>query len=920
VCPTQAQAPPPRAAGQDCPPLATPVGNPPSWDADTAYELTDTKLPDDSLRLTVVGDVLVLDQARFGSLLRSPGLAPPARGAVVLDAREIEVRGPLSLQRGSLRIYAQTLKLADAGLLALSQAAGSSDGIEVYVQRLDLSRAQPVPLQLVVSENPPTGGPVQILRQFKLRAQEVVTPGGVLAGDEAREYLWRASSNFDGLTRRMPYSWNVAVGASGYNEALAEMKRVVAWPDYTAFKLRKHFAFAPFEPGRRQELMDRISRLRPVLLALDRSVALTNASAVALLIQQNLDDRGLGPTHVPSADFKWLQGEVQRGLQLAEPQFDRLRDQVLAAYSLPKLDENAVSRLRKARQDVADNQAQLRLEIEELSSRTGTLESEMDLAKTRIREETKRSEEAFKQEQEKRSRTGESVQWVTKGVAVGASLLATPAVGALIATGVSAAGNAAYAHNTGASTGSQSVLSLLAQNAEVYDTFKKTRESWQNYELHREAAEEVYADKPRVVRDGKVVAPGDKEAPLTKAQAFAAAADAQSQYLGQLGKLDDQLGNVPRPSVVSLPAAEAGNPELLSAITQLAAAQTKHAAAKAEWDKKTSSYAEGQRGLDQMRTSEQVMLELRPANDQEILRWKTAALQMWNLELDKLYGQLRSLRRALYFETFKTPMLPAAVASHPEETMAYMASGRYDPRVGGGMSPLELTKAHLDAEAKRHLSVIQAQLSAIDKAWNAYMDERGSAVEPHLDAQVFSGQPGASEVTRGFLEQLNAQIRSQIEHPSTFGGARFRLLVPIVMTLPKELDRPERLLKVGVAEVRLKDPSVMERKRLYFDTTFRLAGELLHGESCSYVELAVPGGATLASSQRDDAADPRTVFDLREQARVSMSYEELKKSRAPAPARTLYFVSVLVSGDPADAKWKIVPVVESLTFWRRIVQ
>jgi hypothetical protein len=65
-----------------------------------------------------------------------------------------------------------------------------------------------------------------------------------------------------------------------------------------------------------------------------------------------------------------------------------------------------------------------------------TLEVEAASANARVIKEAKRTEQVFKEEQEKRNRAGESIQTVTKVAAFGASLIGPPAVGALVAKGV----------------------------------------------------------------------------------------------------------------------------------------------------------------------------------------------------------------------------------------------------------------------------------------------------------------------------------------------------------------------------------------------------------------------------------------------------------------------------------------------------
>jgi hypothetical protein len=173
-----------------------------------------------------------------------------------------------------------------------------------------------------------------------------------------------------------------------------------------------------------------------------------------------------------------------------------------------------------------------------------------------------------------------------------------------------------------------------------------------------------------------------------------------------------------------------------------------------------------------------------------------------------------------------------------------------------------------------------------------------------------------------FLQHVNAQIRRQIEFPQTRQGDQFQLLIPFDMTPPPVSALPERLIIAGVAAPRFSNGAqALVGKDIAFDITYRLAGELRRNDTCAYVDLSIPDGRSTAT-RRDttSALANRPIEAVRSEYEQPLSFEKLRESRAAPPARTLYFLSVTVGGSPQHANWQQVPILESFTFWRSIVQ
>ena len=154
-----------------CPPLAFPPVAIAAWDDDTSYEMTVRDVGGGQLRLTIVGDILVLDAAKFASLVRTVDKAPGNVAEIVLDARVVRVLEPLALQSGRIKIYAQTVSFEKRGVVALTRApSGTADGLEINALEVDLRQALPLPLQLTVAQGTARG--------VTIRAGRLLTQAG----------------------------------------------------------------------------------------------------------------------------------------------------------------------------------------------------------------------------------------------------------------------------------------------------------------------------------------------------------------------------------------------------------------------------------------------------------------------------------------------------------------------------------------------------------------------------------------------------------------------------------------------------------------------------------------------------------------------------------------------------------------------
>ncbi|MDQ1918983.1 hypothetical protein [Massilia pseudoviolaceinigra] len=893
----------PSSAQKDCPPLTLPPVSIASWDADTAYEMTVRDLGGGQLRITIVGDILMVDAARFASLVRTVDKAPGNVAEVVLDARVVRILEPIALQSGMLRIFADTVSIEERGLVALTKAPGSAtDGLEINATMVDVRSAIPIPLQLSVKAGSP--------RRVKIRAARLMTSAGQLQGAQAARTLWRRSANFDGIIPdKLPPEWEVDISDKGGADAIMAMQQPAAWPGYLAYKLRKHHSLAPFDKAHQLDLNGRIRVVRPLIEQLQRADVLMELDAVSLLMNRNIDRRGYGPAHVPSEDLVVAMRRFATTRIEAQKQLINLRTIIASAHQSPKLDVGALNTARSRIRLLNDAQEQTRAEVGVVFTDIAVLQAqgkEIDAAIVIERENSRKALEDLK----KKQKDLDNIKLATTVVAVGASFVGTPAAGAAIATGVGVAGDLVYAHNAGKPMNVETLVTIGAKSAANFKKFQDAREAWDKHSENLSIAKQVF--------DGKAVTMKGEKKILTKMDAAKRVGDSAGDFAKKVKAVADGLGAIPKPDMMSQNGIEAENTELQRHLGRLVEVQRQLSEKAARLDGLQSALTADEAALAETRLVEQVLLELKPANDQEVMRWKTAALQLWARELQSLYQDAMDLRRSLFFETWKTPTLSQDVLHYPEEFTAYLAAGRYSPEAPNATSPIALTTAHLDNEIARHMAVLDGIARSVSDTWNVYQAERAAGAQPFFDQQEISSRESAPPSVKFFIEQVNAQIRRQIERPETRDNLQFTLLIPFDMT-PPPTDLPERLLQAGVVTPKFENPTSLVGKKLMFDVTYRLAGEIKRNQQCAYVDLSVPGG-NKTSVWRSSSDEIASIESKRAEAEQPLTFTSLRQSRAAPPARTLYFLSVIVGGSPQHGNWKNVPTLDSFTFWRRIVQ
>lgn len=889
------------AAGAElCPPLVLNALPYVSWDSDTSYELDVRKDTNDKLNVRITGDIIRLDNTNFPSLLRGKDYSPDNIGNITFDARIIQIAGPLTLKKGNINFYAEQLSFEPNGTIALTSPPGENgDGIHINVKELDFRHADSIPLQISLQ--------YADKRRLMVNTEKIFFPAFVYAKETDAQTLWQLSNNdTGGLPRSLPSTWDINTGIKGGQNAINNMATVAEWPSFFVYKLRKYHAYSPFDPKSQQTILKQIEKIMPYIMLLQRADVLLDLNRLDLLIQNNTDSRGYGPGLVPSEDFYSAKERFTKDIVDSKQQFQNLINVIVATAPDRELNKDIINSARVKINALSNAQSRLKINIGDTITTLGNLQAQAKSISEQIELERIASQKTL-ESLKKRDNDLANIKAVTTIVAVGASVIGSPAVGAAIVAGVSAAGDMIYAHNSGAAINVETLATVVQKNSELYAEITRVRGAWSRHREDLTVLEDVFR--------GKTVTHNDTDKPLTRTDVVQLAGKSASEFSDAIKAMITTLGKTPRPDSLSLNQVESENSALQQELSHLVQVQLAIADQTLRLQSLQSAFITGEAAQSDAELVEQRLLNLDPVNDVDNRRWRSVSMQLWNREIRRLYQEAMDLRLSLFYLTWKTPDLPESFDSYPEEITACIDAKRCQENLFN-WTESDLRKI-LGYQADRHLALLSGFNSALEDAWQDFQSERASGSQPFFEYQEFSSSEGSPLESQFLINQINAQIHRQITFPETRDRGQFRIEIPVTMISPPVPGQPERLLKVGIADPVFRNNTALKGKTVMFDITWPLAGELMHDNTCSRVSLSVPGGQ-LSKTVRDQANDPVSLLKARSDAPITL--ESLMESRTAPPARTSYYLSVTIGGSAQDLNWNNVPVLERLTFWRRIVQ
>lgn len=888
------------AESLSCSPLVLSALPHDAWDADKSYDIDVSKGINNKLNIHITGDIIRLNGIDFTSLLRGKDYAPGNIDNITLDARIVQIEGPLTIEKGNINIYAKELLFERNGAIALTNApSDSGDSVNINVNELDLRRADSIPLQVSLQ--------YAGRRSIIINANKILFPTFIPTRQTDALTLWQLSSNYLGAVNRIPpITWKVQSGEDGDNTAIKNISTSAEWPSFFAYKVHKYHTYAPFDKNNQQELLARISDITPYMIKLQRADVLLDLNRLVMVINNNTDNRGYGPGVVPSKDFVSAQKDFTNDIANAKQQFQSLINVIISTTQNPKPDKSIIDTARSNLASISNSQSRHETEIGETITALGALQAQAEAITGQI--EIQRIESQKKLESlKKRNNDLGNIKAVTTIVAVGASMIGTPAVGAAIAVGVSTAGDMIYAHNIGDDSNIETLATIVQKNSELYSNVTRVRGAWESHHKDLGVLDNVL--------QGQSITPDGADKPLTRTDAVQRAGKSASEFADAIKSMLSTLGKSPKPDSVSLNQIELENAALQQALSLLVQVQISIAEKSVKLQSLQAALVTDESAQSDAELVEQRLLNVDPVNDVDNRRWRSAAIQLWDRGIRRLYQEAMDLRLSLFYQTWKMPELPDSFSSYPEEIAACFDSGHCKNEILS-WSTSDLRNI-LEYQLDRHLTLLTGFNSAVEDTWESYQSERAAGSQPFFDPQVFSSSNGSPAENKQFINQINAQIRRQIEYPDTRNKPQFRIPIPVTMISPPVFGLPERLLKVGIADPVFRDNAALRGKTVMFDITWPLAGELIYDNKCSRVSLSIPGGQ-LSKTVRDLANDPVSL--LKAQADSPVTLESLMESRTAPPARTSYYLSITIGGSDQDANWNNVPMLDSLTFWRRIVQ
>jgi hypothetical protein len=410
--------------------------------------------------VVIVGDVVVLDQATFPSLVVPRDAYHTGVERLVVDAREIVLDMEIALQGGHIVLHADVIRFGPRARLTLSGDPGDrDDGLELVANHLDLRAASPRGLLGFQTQRWSGGAGSGVSRSLHVSASTVSVPQGdtlltseALANDPRRFFF--NMSNDRGAAVGQPWEpgyANVRVGREGRENWERAVATEMRWPLHAAEALLDLYAADPFNPVVRLYIEANITALMPLFLTRADPRATLALRHLQQLIRWDRDLFGLGRFAVPMVS---LQRAIDRfSLSLDEvfgPVDVSLGSRGLLAWwdeqivgTLTVGAERAtrdamIAEIERLLQSVGDDRAALEAAMSASEGRQEQLEQEIQVAEDAV--EARRM--ALVAGEERRRRSLEQNQaWFRAAnlvVSTAASALGTPAAGAVVSTVLSA--------------------------------------------------------------------------------------------------------------------------------------------------------------------------------------------------------------------------------------------------------------------------------------------------------------------------------------------------------------------------------------------------------------------------------------------------------------------------------------------------
>lgn len=873
----------------------------PSFNEESAFDLQ-IRQETDGYHLRVTGDNVILSEETASSLIADGVNAKTGLKSLTIDARRLRLESPLSFVDANIRIIGDEIIVAgDAQINLFSSSSDQTRSLSIIANtlRFENSRRRPFDLQFTQSE----GAKVELTL---LNAFSNSAPINDAEG------LWRRFTDSVELDAA-PLGFNATIGESAAESVTQTFTQEMEWPLFYAAKVKRTFSRAPFlrqpDGSTHGELIGIIRSYHELLSQWRDSYPLLTVETVLSAIEDEVDFQGRSSSFVPKQDA-WSQAKSIEELADNET-FDRLINIIVATASKKDQAEEAVAALRQQLTLARDEQRQIERRMAEANSRLQVLAQDTQRLDTLISQRTETLAEMSRREFERLKDAQSVQQWTTvaaAAVVVAASFgAATPAVAGAAAAGLSLTGDQIYRHNVGEPF---RLPDLIATGAETYEAIGAFQSSWQKFLAAQDVAKKVVYDGQTVL-EGEPPKEGepDNRKPISK---FTATKNLVASLGDLVGKADGlSSGQPPGPTPISLTDRQNEDEVMKGYLAERAAVngEINSLSAEIQSDVRLLEGLEGRIADISINISE--LLKVDPVNDQQNARWNSNAYAVWELEVRSISEKVELLKKSVLFETGRPLTGPLDVLEYPNELIASIDAGIFDPTGGVGKDYSAALRGRLELERDKFTASVQTVVRSARRELQDYLDTRTEA-DTYRRTFTLSAQ-SIDPVERAFMETLNGQIVRQIVSGVSTEDIDPAYIPIKLSSLPSQV--PERVTDVRVVSASFSAPaSTIGDNAISFSVVHPGYGEMRRRGGCAIGDFR---------SRPDDWRFFTTFFEqidptwARQEPRLlELSTETRGRYYAFLPAQTMYHMVVGVH----SRNWRGVPRLTQITIGFEIME
>ncbi|TBN37236.1 hypothetical protein EYE42_14495 [Paracoccus subflavus] len=873
----------------------------PSFNEESAFDLQ-IRQEADGYHLRITGDNVILSEATASSLIADSANAKTGLKSLTIDARRLRLESPLSFVDANIRIIGDEIVVAgDAQINLLPSGSGQPRSLSIVANTLKFenSRRRPFDLQF-------TQGSGAIVEFVLLTALSNSTP------IDSADAIWRRFTDSVEI-ETAPSGFSSTIGEGATETVAQTFNQEMEWPLFYASKVKRTFSRAPFlrdEDGiKHSELVEIIDAYVDSLAEWRDPYPLLTVQTVLSAIDNDVDFQGRSSSFVPKQDA-WSQATNIEELANKEV-FDRLINIIVATASKKDQAEKAVTALRQQLTLARDEQRQIERRMADANIRLQVLAQSIQRLDTLIGQRTETLAEMSRREFERLKDAQSVQQWTTvaaAAVVVAASFgAATPAVAGAAAAGLSLTGDQIYRHNVGEPF---RLPDLLATGAKTYQAIGAFQSSWQSFLAAQDVAKQVVYDGQTVLEgDPPKEGEPDNRKPISK---FTATKNLVASLADLVGKADGlSSGQPPGPTPISLTDRENEDEVMKGYLAERASAngEINSLSAQLQSDVRLLEGLEATIADISINISE--LLQVDPINDQQNARWNSNAYEVWQLEVRSIAERVELLKKSVLFETGRPLTGPLDVLEYPNELIANIDAGIFDPTAGIGKDYSAELRGRLELERDKFLSSVQTVVRSARRELQDYLDTR---TEADTYRRTFTlSLDSIDPIERAFMETLNGQIAQQIV--SGVGTEEVDpAYIPITLTsLPSPV--PERVTDVKVVSASFSVPSsAIGNNAISFSVVHPGYGEMRRRSGCAIGDFRSRPDDWRFFTTFFEQIDP--VWSREEPRALELSTETRGRYYAFLPAQTMYHMVVGVH----SKNWRRIPRLTNITVGFEIME